>query len=374
MPVIDTAATAILTYAAHSFAACGLALIGARLIRRPQDRDVIWKAALLVPIVTTTIAITASANGAGSPFVDLGAVARQASPTRLPARKVRIRVLRDGDASRVDRWFTDPVTSALSGGAVAFALLVVGVASTRLIVRRRHLAGAVAARLDIGELALSNGQRVRLSSSDELQSPVAFNGVEICLPEDVVREFSEQHQRSLIAHEMAHLERRDPAWFVTTEVIAALSAFQPLIHIVIRAFRRDVELICDESAVRRTNDRHSLISALALLASPFDPRSPLRGAATAYDGSPLVGRAERIATLGLDPPAVRARRSIAVAVAAGVAILCAFPVVSAAPRLTDLPLDPAMDGSNLHIRGTLKIDQESSTHEVRRIVTVVQRE
>jgi hypothetical protein len=374
MPIIDAIATAILTYSAHSFAACGLALVGARRIRRPQDRDFIWKAALLVPLLTTTIGLSAAATGARGSFVDLGEVARQASPTRLPRRLVRIRVLRDGETSRVDRWFSDPVTSALSGGAVALALLVVSVASTRLIVRRRRLAAAVAVRRDLGELALSDGQSVRLSSSADLQSPVAFNADEICLPDDVVREFSESHQRSLIAHEIAHLERRDPLWFAATEIIASLSAFQPLVRLVVRAFRRDVELICDEAAVRRTNDQHSLISALALLASPFDPRSPLRGAATAYDGSPLVGRAERIATLDVDPSPAPARRPLAVAVAVAVAILCAFPVVSAAPRLTDFPLDPAMDGSTLHVKGQLNIDQRSTAHEIRRTVTVLQQQ
>ena len=371
MPIIDSAATALLTYAAHSFAACGIALLAARLIRRPQDRDVVWKTALVAPIATTAIAMTLSARGVRSPFVDLGELARRASPTKLPGRHVQIRVLREGDASRVDRWFSDPVTTALSTGALAVALLVVGAAATRLLVRRRRLAHAVGERCDIGEVTLSTGEAVRLSSSTALQSPVAFNRTEICLPEDVVREFTEPHQRSLIAHEMAHLERRDPAWFAATEVIAAASAFQPLVHVVVRAFRRDVELICDEAAVRKTNDRRSLIGALALLASPFDPRSPLQGAATAYDGSPLVGRAERIAALGPDSTP-HARRRIAIAVAATLVTLCAFPVVSAAPRLTDYPDDPAMLPLNPSLDATVNVEQRSTTHELRRIVTVIQ--
>jgi beta-lactamase regulating signal transducer with metallopeptidase domain len=370
MPILDTTATAVLTYAAHSFAACGMALLAARLIRRPQDRDIVWKAALVAPIATTAIAITLSARGVRSPFVDLGVLVRQASPAKLPRREVQIRVLRDGDAKRVDRWFSDPVTSVLSGGALALAVLVVGISSTRLIIRRRRLAHTVATRRDIGELPLSNGRTARLSAAAELQSPVAFNRVEICLPDDVVREFAEQHQRSLIAHEAAHLERGDPAWFAATEAIAALSAFQPLVHVVVHAFRRDVELICDETAVRRTNDQHSLISALALLASPFDPRSPLSGAATAYDGSPLVGRAERIATLGPELSSAPGKRPLVLAIAATLAILCAFPVVSAAPRLTDFPLEPALDGSNIHVKGKLNIEERLVNHELQRIVTV----
>jgi len=372
MPIIDSAATALLTYAGHSFAACGLALIAARFIRRPHDRDILWKAALIAPVATTAIAITLSAQGARSPFVDLGVVARRASPTRLPGRQVRIRVLRDGVTSRVDRGFSDPVTTVLSTGALAIALVAAGVAASRLVVRRRRLALAVGGRSDIGELTLATGETVRLSSSAELQSPVAFNRTEICLPDDVVREFPETHQRSLIAHEMAHLERRDPAWFAVTELIAALSAFQPLVHVVVRAFRRDVELICDETAVRRTNDQRSLISALALLASPFDPRSPLQGAATAYDGSPLVGRAERIATLRPDLSPASDRRPIALAVGVALGVLCAFPVVSAAPRLTDFPVDPGMLPLNPHLKAVVNVEDHATAHDVRRVVTVVQ--
>jgi beta-lactamase regulating signal transducer with metallopeptidase domain len=195
--------------------------------------------------------------------------------------------------------------------------------------------------------------------------------VDICLPDDVVREFSEPHQRSLIAHEVAHLERRDPAWFVATETITALSAFQPLAAVVARAFRRDVELICDEAAVRQTNDQHSLISALALLASPFDPRSSLRGAATAYDGSPLVGRAERIATLQAATATPRRAPSLLFTLTAVLATLCAFPVVSAAPRLTDLPLDPRIIAGNPHYRRVVKIDDRSSDVEFREVMTTV---
>ena len=372
MPIIDAAATALLTYAAHGFAACAVALITARFIRRPHDRDIVWKAALIAPIATTAISITLSVQGARSPFVDLGALARWASPTQLPGRQVHIRVLREGDASQVDRWFSDPVTTALSIGALAAALLVVGAASTRLIGRRRRLAHAVGNRSGIGELTLPTGETVRLSSSAELQSPVAFNRTEICLPDDVVREFAEPHRRSLIAHEMAHLERRDPAWFAATEIVAALSAFQPLVHVVVRAFRRDVELICDEAAVRRTNDQHSLISALALLAAPFDPRAPLQGAATAYDGSPLVARAERIATLGPHLPPATARQPVTLAVAVALAVLCALPVVSAAPRLTDFPVDPAMLPPNPHLRRVVNVEDQSIRHEARRIITIVQ--
>jgi len=76
--------------------------------------------------------------------------------------------------------------------------------------------------------------------------------------------------------------------------------------------------------------------------------------------------------LGLDASPAGARRPIFVALVVAVAILCAFPVVSAAPRLTDFPLDPAIDGSNLHLKGELNTNEEFVERQVRRTVTVLQ--
>ena len=127
----------------------------------------------------------------------------------------------------------------------------------------------------------------------------------------------------------------------------------------------------DKAAVHETRDQHSLIRALALLASPFDPRSPVQGAATAYDGSPLVGRAERIAALGLELSPARPGRHIAVALGVALAALCALPVVSAAPRLTDYPADPAMLPVNSSMKKIVDVEERSTT-QARRIVTVIQ--
>src|SRR6185295_2850021 len=275
--LIDGFVTSLLTYAIHSFVACAIALVA--------------------PVLTAAFAVALSLNGLhGTGFIDLADLARRVSSVELPGRQVQVRMLYTGSTSSVERQFSDPVTTALSIASLAIILCVTFVALIRLANRRRALTRAVSDRRAMGALPLvARGTAVLLSAAPDLQSPVALGAAEICLPSDVVDTFSQCHQKSLIAHEVAHLERRDPMWFFAAELIAAFSAFQPLIFVVLRAFRRDVELICDETAVRRTSDQQSLIAALALLASPFDPRSPLHGAATAYDGSPLVARAQRIA-------------------------------------------------------------------------------
>jgi len=339
--LINAVATPLLTYAVHSFVACAVAIFASRLLRRPQDRDLLWKAAFIAPVFTATATVLLSAFGDHGTFVDLANVLRHALPVRFPGREVTVRVFFDATGENVDRQFIDPVTTTLSMIAVALALCVVSVAALRFAHRRRVLGRALAGRCRIGDLHDDSCKApITLSVAAELQSPVAFGRAEICLPTEVLDGFAAAHRRSLIAHEVAHLERRDPAWLLAVELIAALSAFQPLVFVVARAFRRDVELICDEAAVRRTNDRPSMIAALARLASPFDSRSPLYGAATAYDGSPLVARATRIAALPMDSMQRGVRRGARLAVMALIVLLCAVPVVSAAPRASDFPLDP----------------------------------
>jgi beta-lactamase regulating signal transducer with metallopeptidase domain len=370
---IDGLVTTLLTYAMHSFAACVLALAISRALGRPQDRELLWKVTLVAPLVTTLVAVGVSTFSARGGFVDLAQLVRHAPNADFPGREVKVRMLYDGSTSSVVRQFTDPVTTVLSRIAIAASLCVICVALIRFAHRRRHLTRAVAQRRAMGELPVAaHGNAVQLSAAADLQSPVALGTSEICLPAEVVDEFTEEHRGSLIAHEIAHLERRDPAWFFAAELIAALSAFQPLVFVVLRAFRRDVELICDEVAVRRTSDQQSLIGALALLASPFDARSPLHGAATAYDGSPLLARAQRIATLSLAAAPSGVRRPALLATLALVALLCAVPVVSAAPRLSDFPTDPVAALRSARRSGRIVTVNEEIQNESRRIIRIVQ--
>jgi beta-lactamase regulating signal transducer with metallopeptidase domain len=339
--IFDTLAAIVLTYAAHSAVACGIALAIARCIRRPHDRDVLWKAALVAPIVTTATATVAGNFGLRA-LVDLANVVRRWVHVPLPHRTFLVRMEHNASGSNVFRQFTDPVTTTLTTIALIVAAVAVVLALVRFIIRRHALTNALGKREHIADVPSSNGSTIRLFATDGLQSPVAFGANEICLPTEVLNGFTGDHQQSLIAHETAHLERRDPPWFLAVELITALSAFQPLVFVVARAFRRDVELICDEAAVTKTGDRGAMIGALARLAAPFDASAALH-AATAYDGSPLVERAERIATLAPMAAPVRKRSGWVYAAAIVAATPLAIPVLSSAPRLPDFPGDvPAL--------------------------------
>ena len=338
LTILNGLATALFTYGSHSLAACLVALGVGRLLHRPQDRDIVWKAAIVLPVLTATWRI---ASGTSHLRFDLSELVRRAGIAQLPGRQVVIRVLDDNAGHTVFRQVIDPVATSLSGALAGIALACIAVACARLVHRRAALSRALAGRVPVRELpGVGAKVSVRLSVAEALPSPVALGRSEICLPSVVVDTFSREQRDVLVAHEVAHLERRDPHWFFAVEVVSALSAFQPLAAVVARAFRQDVELICDEVAARAARERYALIGALARLASPFDPCSPLLGAATAYDGSSLVERATRIATAADEHDGRRSRRHGMVAALLLVAALGAVPVVTFAPRLDDLTLDP----------------------------------
>ena len=59
-------------------------------------------------------------------------------------------------------------------------------------------------------LAAGYPHYVRLTAAPGLASPVALPGREICLPQAIVTDLGREQQRGVLAHELAHLVRRDP--------------------------------------------------------------------------------------------------------------------------------------------------------------------
>ncbi|MCC7013381.1 MAG: M56 family metallopeptidase [Planctomycetes bacterium] len=158
-------------------------------------------------------------------------------------------------------------------GFVAVVLAGFGVMWLRLA---RHMRGRV--ELERGELratlerllpsAFPNGRRVRLFVAPELRAPVSlgFFQYSICVPPRTLDELSSEEQETMLAHELAHLMRRDPLWLSAAWLIERVFFFQPL-NRVARAELHDVaELACDDWAARRTGNRLALASCLARIA------------------------------------------------------------------------------------------------------------
>lgn len=95
---------------------------------------------------------------------------------------------------------------------------------------------------------------VRLTCSKRIPVPMAF-GIrrpEICLPMRAVTDLPAEQQESMLAHELAHLVRGDPAWMTLCGIIEKLFFFQPLNRLARRRLQELAEFRCDLWAVEQT--------------------------------------------------------------------------------------------------------------------------
>ncbi|MBL4688186.1 MAG: M56 family metallopeptidase, partial [Nannocystaceae bacterium] len=192
------------------------------------------------------------------------------------------------------------VIMGLVGAGSLFAL-------GRLVLAARQLSKQLHGRRDVIEdpvlethLALCAKaelkKRPRLSASSKLRSPVALWNNEICLPERAVDSLSQPQQQGMLAHELAHLIRRDPLWRVGIAAFEALFFFQPLNHLARRKLNEVAEFQCDDWAARNAGTGVHLAKCLAEVASWLDggPEENAIATAMAAPSSPIVQRITRL--------------------------------------------------------------------------------
>ena len=131
------------------------------------------------------------------------------------------------------------------------------VTDERLLRRLAELAGRAGLR-----------RQVRLSASPRLEIPLV-RGIlrpEICLPERALAELCERQQAAVLAHELAHVTRRDLHWQLGARLLEALVPFQPLHGLARRRLGEIAELRCDDWAVRTSGGPLPLARSLATVA------------------------------------------------------------------------------------------------------------
>lgn len=246
-----------------------------------------------------------------------------------------------------------------SAGLVAFGL-------GRL---RRELAGAFELEQGPQSRALARlatraglARRVRLLIAPRLAAPLSTGWLRprICLPPRALEELSCEELEAVLAHEVAHLARRDPPWLFLLWLIETVCFFQPLNRLARRELSASFELSADAWAARATGDRLALAACLARIAgwivgasAPGVQRAMGAAMADALDGDrPRSRLGERILRL-LDPAELarddrpgRVEGPLALALLGALAL--AVPGVAAvlpAVERAALELAPALDGA-----------------------------
>lgn len=356
------------TYVIHSTLLLGAAwLVARRLPERPDLTSPLWKIAaiggLLTASMSTGLAVdplggrvevaTDGANpGLAASLPTVVHVVDDAPPlpaTTTAAVAVALpRVESEGvlQARPTPAWDTEPSVAASVvsrpvrwPALVVLAWLVGAVAALGSLVVARHRlrrlmcprrAAPEALRRTLAELA-AGGPVPRLLQSAAIAVPFAAG---VFAPTIVVptraATLSSAAQRSMLAHELAHVMRRDPAWRLLLLALERVLFFQPLLRIARRRIGHDAEYLCDAWAAERTAAPVELARCLTEIAGWVCPSRPPSLVPTLPEPRSILRR--RVLRLVAAPAPTRGRWRVLAAACVAVCVVVPFvaPVVASA--------------------------------------------
>jgi len=239
--------TWLLTYVVHGAMFTALAFVAerSRWGAVPSRRDAFWKLALVGGVVTSTV------------FVVAGSAPSGAAVRLAPQGPIAPALASDGGSWLAAGWMV--ITAILVLRTARAWRLGVRHAGRRRVIRRGPALGLL--QQILGPAA----DRVTFSCSRTLRVPVAF-AREICVPVRALRELPHDELRALLAHEAAHVVRRDAAWLAIAAAVRALGWWQPFNLVAAARLRLAMELCCDERAAAEPHERAALARCLVKVA------------------------------------------------------------------------------------------------------------
>ena len=299
----------LMTYALHSTLLLGgVWLLTSRgPVRSHHLRDLYWKAALVGGVVTATGQVLLRQVDWAGAFQARAAregivVSAVALPMPMPLGRRPAEPDGTSEPAVTAPAPRVPLSTILFlawGGLAALALGGLAAAHRRLARRlgRREDVRDYAVLSLLDSLRSDAGMRraVRLTQSDGLASPIALGRSEICVPRAVLSDLDAAQQRSVLAHELAHLARRDPLWLTGASLLERLFFFQPLNRLARRRIQESAEYLCDDWAVGRTGSGLTMAKSLMKVAEWMHTEpSPVPLAGMAENPSHLVSRVKRL--------------------------------------------------------------------------------
>ena len=307
----------LVNYLAHSVVTLALlglvAWLGDRMLHnvRPQARHRMWVAVLLTGVALPLLPVSALSHFG---HADAGAAGGTATVTYHMI------------APAAERWTVSPlVCMVLAAAYLLIALLSVA----RLLWRWRRTA-AVARRsgllpLDASARMLVEDAARRLGvtppvmrCSAMISGPMVL-GVRramLLTPKDFFTAEADRDVAAALAHECAHIARRDFAKNLLYECVSAVVAYHPAYWLMRRRIAETRELVCDEMAAGALGDRPEYAASLLRLATAMATPAARSFYASetqaigVFDAGILE---ERVMRLTMDLPTVSRTRKVAMA-------------------------------------------------------------
>ena len=338
---IDTAASWLLTYMVHSTIILAVAwVVTSRASVSVGVRDVIWKFALLGGIATATVQTAIAREPLGGQLL----LAPRLGP---PAPAMRVTLQAEPGGAPAHLFVRRPGAPRWSNGLVALWMTAAGAGLLWLTIAHARTVAALGDRTDLRDTPIGRrlaallararvDRHVELTCSDTIASPVALVGDEVCLPRRALLELGPNEQDGMLAHEVAHVVRRDPQWLVAARVIEVVLFMQPLNRLARHRMQEVAEFLCDDWAVSRMGKPVTLAKCLAAVAEwvthapATTPRLRPMSAMVEQGGSPLVRRVGRILSGGAAPRARTGHMTMVTSACALAALAAVAPRVAIA--------------------------------------------
>jgi beta-lactamase regulating signal transducer with metallopeptidase domain len=196
-------------------------------------------------------------------------------------------------------------------------------------------------RFDALRRAMGIGRPVAVRLSAEVPAPFAARLLRpaIWLPLSLVTRTPPEQLEALLAHELAHIARKDWLWNGVQCVVECLLFFNPAVWWLGRRIRQEREHACDDLAVAACGgDAIALAEALAALECERQP-SPRH--VLAADGGSLMKRITRLLS---GPPSRGRWGALAMLGALGVSAVVLAAQVGASGGLPDLNVEASTPG------------------------------
>ncbi|RCS46334.1 DUF1559 domain-containing protein [Bremerella cremea] len=196
-------------------------------------------------------------------------------PTELPALEPQ--AAQPQPTPRSASWMLWFTAILITAQLLAVVRIAGGLWALKLLERRSRPCDDVDMQTRLARLSSPSGIQapLKLAVIDRLQTPavVGWRRFTILLPAEF-SQWNGAQRDAVLAHELAHITRRDGWWRAIAVLLQALHFYNPLAFALSRRYTLEQELAADKLACDWLGDRESYLQSLATLALRQAPPAP----------------------------------------------------------------------------------------------------